>query len=332
MSLQFRKEAEFWDSMENKNVRCRLCPHSCLIVPDKTGLCGIRCNYDGKLFAIGYGEIVSYAVDPIEKKPLYHFYPGSQILSVGVNGCNFRCQFCQNWQVSQCKQKTQYISPEGLIDLALRQDSIGIAFTYTEPLIWYEYIMDCAPLAHEHNLKIVLVSNGFISTEAAEKLFPNVDAINIDLKSMDPEFYRKICGGTLEPVLDCIRIANKYTHVEITNLLIPTQNDSDTRIRELVGFIESVSPEIPVHFSAYYPQYKMSIPATDGSALIKAYTIAKESLKYVYLGNIMTETGKNTCCPNCSATLIIRKGYRISACGLNGKACAKCNEPINIIL
>lgn len=324
------KKAQFWHNEEDKTVRCELCPHHCLIKEGNHGLCRIRVNKDGTLSSTGYGEIVSCAIDPIEKKPLYHFYPGKNILSVGVNGCNLQCSFCQNWQVSQVDQPTEYVSPEELVELALQRHSFGIAFTYTEPLIWYEYILDCAPIAHEKGLKIVLVSNGYISPEPAKELIPHIDAANIDLKSMDDSFYRSICKGSLNPVLEFIKAAAPAVHVEITNLIIPTLNDSDDNIERLARFVASVNRDIPVHFSAYFPQYKMELPSTDSEILLKAYEIAKKYLNYVYLGNVRIDTGSDTTCPKCSNLLIKRSGYSTKVVGLNHNQCSKCNTEIAI--
>lgn len=324
--------AEFWDKKDAKTVQCHLCPHHCVIRDNQSGLCMIRTNRNGELIATGYGEVVSYAIDPIEKKPLYHFYPGTHILSVGVNGCNFRCEFCQNWQVSQKRQATRYISPEALVQLAVENGSIGIAFTYTEPLIWYEYIMDCAPRAHEAGLKIVLVSNGYIAKEAAQQLLSHIDAINIDLKSMDADFYKKFCGGTLEPVLQTIELAHQHTHVELTNLLITGCNDSYALIEKLIDFISKLDKNIPTHFSAYFPHYKMTAPPTGSEILENVYSMATERLGYVYLGNIITRDGRDTRCHNCGNLLIVRSGYSTQIVGLTQNLCSECTTEIPIII
>ncbi len=326
------KHALFWHKKDNTTVVCDLCPHHCRIKNGGHGLCRIRMNNDTTLYATGYGNIVSYAIDPIEKKPLYHFYPGKNILSVGVNGCNLTCKFCQNWQVSQCDQPTQYVSPDELIRMAIQYRSFGIAFTYTEPLIWYEYLIDCSTRARMEGLKIVLVTNGYICKEAAQELLPHIDALNIDLKSMNPEFYQNTCGGTLEPVVEFIKLADKQCHIEITNLIIPTLNDSSDDIESLAEFIASVNPHIPVHFSAYYPQYKMDIPSTPPDTLKNVYQTAKKYLNYVYLGNTTLNMGNNTFCPNCNNLMIQRTGYHTLITGLEKSACSQCGAEINIIM
>ncbi len=325
------KEAEFWHKEQNQSVRCDLCPHHCLIMDGKHGLCRVRVNRNGVLYSGEYGKVVSFAVDPIEKKPLYHFYPGSDILSVGVNGCNLMCKFCQNWQISQEKTATRYVSPQDMINLAKKYNSFAIAYTYTEPTIWYEYIMDCFVLAHENGIKNVLVTNGYLNKEPLMRLAPLTDAMNIDLKSMDDEFYRNICGGSLEPVLEFIEYSAKITHIELTNLIIPTLNDSDELLNKLVSWVASVNPEIPIHFSAYYPQYKMKIPPTSAETLERAYKIASKHLKYVYIGNLMTDYGSNTYCPKCNNLLIKRNGYKIDTTGLFADRCDKCKTEIPII-
>jgi len=323
--------AQFWIPEQNKTVRCLLCPNKCLIKDNQRGLCKIRINNDGVLYSDGYGKIVSYAIDPIEKKPLYHFYPSCNILSIGVNGCNLSCKFCQNWQVSQCKKTTQYLSPDELLTLAKNKNSFGIAYTYTEPLIWFEYLLDTCNISHENDIKNILVTNGYICKEPAEQLLPFIDAINIDLKSINPDFYKDVCGGQLEPVLDFIELASKSTHIEITNLLIPSLNDSDEEIHVLSKKIADINPEIPVHFSAYFPQYKMDIPPTPVETMKRAYNIATQYLHYVYLGNVNCELGKNTYCSECNNLLVKRVGYATHIVGLRNTRCKKCDFLVPII-
>ena len=274
------------DGSQKPFVKCLLCPHSCIIAPGKTGICRARKNIDGVLYAINYGECVSLCMDPIEKKPLYHFYPGSQILSTAPNSCNLVCPFCQNAEISQSNAPTQYISPEKLVDMAVSKNSVGIAYTYTEPFTWYEYLLDTAKLAHKQGLKNVIVTNGMINEKPLVELLPYIDAANIDLKSMDDGFYKNILHGELETVLNTIRITKKYWHIEITNLIVPNYNDSIELLTQLVDFVASIGIDTPLHFSRYFPHYKLTIPPTPIETLHLAYRIAKEKLQYVYLGNV----------------------------------------------
>lgn len=270
-------------------VRCLLCPHHCMINLGKSGRCNVRTNEDGQLKTINYGEITAIGLDPIEKKPLYHFYPGKNILSVGTFGCNFSCDFCQNYSIAQYKSKSQYLSPDQLIKMCVEADNnIGIAFTYNEPSIWYEYIYDTAKKLKENYLdfKIVLVTNGFIEQEPLEHLLPYIDAMNIDLKSFSQDYYHKICGGNLAPVLKTIERASKSCHVEVTTLLVSDLNDSKEDVEKIASFLGNIDKEIPLHLSRYFPNYKMDRPATDIDLMIDRRELAKQYLNYVYLGNV----------------------------------------------
>ncbi|MBI4722487.1 MAG: AmmeMemoRadiSam system radical SAM enzyme [Candidatus Stahlbacteria bacterium] len=279
-------EALYYDKLSEGIVKCLLCPHSCVIAPGKTGICRARKNIDSVLYAINYGECVSLSMDPIEKKPLNHFYPGSQILSTASNSCNLACPFCQNAKISQSNAPTQYIAPEELIDMAVRKKSIGIAYTYTEPFTWYEYVLDTARLAHKQGLKNVIVTNGMINEKPLIELLPYIDAANIDLKSMDAAFYKNILHGELEQVLNTIRITKKHWHIEITNLIVPNYNDSIELLTQLVDFVASIGIDTPLHFSRYFPHYKVVVPHTPIETLKEAYRIGKEKLHYVYIGNV----------------------------------------------
>ncbi len=323
--------ALFGDTKEGGVVVCRLCPAECRLTEGQSGICVSRFNQGGTLCTDNYGEAVTLAVDPIEKKPLYHFYPGSKILSTGPNCCNLGCTFCQNWLISKRKTTTKLLSPQQLVDTAVAEKSSAIAFTYSEPLVWYEYILDTAPIAQKAGFKVVLVSNGYINAEPLEKLLPYVDAFNIDLKGMNERFYLRICKGKLAPVLENIRrIANSPAHLEITNLIIPGENDSETDISELVLFVASISDRIPLHFSAYHPDYEMKHPPTPLSTLLRARQIALEKLKYVYIGNVTTDEGNSTNCPACGHLLIERKGYKVAISGLNNDRCARCGAETHI--
>jgi pyruvate formate lyase activating enzyme len=328
-----KKEALFWKKREDDRIECLLCPVGCVIAEGKIGVCMGRKNEDGTLYAINYGQVVSLAIDPIEKKPLYHFHPGTSILSTGPNGCNMSCQQCQNWNISQERSPTQFVSPEDLVNITIRENSKGIAYTYTEPLIWYEYIMDTAKIAKEKGLYNVLVTNGYINEEPLRELLPYVDAMNIDLKSMEDDFYKKICKGKLSPVLKTIELSHQSKiHIEITNLIIPTLNDSDEQIQKLVDFVASLSDRIPLHFSRYFPCYKMDIPSTPLDTLQKAFLLAKRKLKYVFVGNVHLPNTSNTHCADCKNLLIRRDCYHTSVLGIENSKCKNCGTTVDVVM
>ncbi len=278
------REAMFYCA-EGENLRCNLCPRACLIQEGKTGYCRARKAIQGKLYAINYGETVSLALDPIEKKPLYQFHPHTMILSLGPNSCNLACSFCQNWEISQKECPTRYLSIEELGRLVMEQELPQVAFTYSEPTMWYEYIHDFA-LAYP-DIDIVLVTNGFLNPKPWDMLLPWISAMNIDLKSMRNEFYQKQCNASLAPVLRNIRAAHAAgVHVELTNLLIPGLNDSEQELRELADFIADIDAFIPLHISAYRPCYKLNQPATTAKQIEMACDIASPRLRNVYAGNV----------------------------------------------
>ncbi len=326
------KAAAYFEKVGVEKVKCNLCPAECLLEFGQRGICQSRFNQDGKLVTDNYGELVTLAIDPIEKKPLYHFYPASEILSTGPNGCNLKCINCQNWTISQTKIRTNFLTPEGLMEETKKTNSIGIAFTYTEPVIWYEYIMDCAPLLKKAGLKTVLVSNGYINPEPLDDMLEYIDAINIDLKGICPEFYKKVCKGKLDPVLDTIkRVADSKSHLEITNLIIPTLNDSENDMIKLFDFIASLSDMIPLHLSAYHPDHKLNIPRTPVETLLRARNLAQERLKYVFIGNANIADASDSFCPNCNNKLIERTGFSTNIIGLNDTICSDCNTESGII-
>jgi pyruvate formate lyase activating enzyme len=283
------KQAKYYDKTDGETVVCRLCPHGCRLKPGQTGICLARQNVNGELYSLNYGRVTALALDPIEKKPLKRFHPGSAILSAGSFGCNFKCSFCQNWRISQSEQPGHDVTPGELVDAALKAvgaGNIGLAYTYNEPSIWYEFVYDCAVAAHEKGLKNVLVTNGYIRTEPMEALLPYVDAMNIDLKSMDPGFYRRQCKGELGPVLDTIRLCAQNCHAELTTLLIPGENDSKEEVRALSEWVASVSPKLPLHLTRYHPDYRMETPQMERERLFELADIARERLEYVYCGNV----------------------------------------------
>jgi len=282
------KEALYYEKMDGKRVQCHLCPYNCVIPPEARGACGIRINKEGTLYSEVYGKTTSIALDPIEKKPLYHYHSGEYILSVGTKGCNFHCSFCQNWHISQdLDVATHDTTSEEIIKKAKEVGSFGIAYTYNEPFIWYEFVLDTARLAKKNGLENVLVTNGYVNMEPLQGILPYIDAMNIDLKSFDDDFYIKICRGRLMPVLDVIKASAKICHIELTNLIIPTLNDSKKTIEAMVDWIyDNLGPEVPLHLSRYFPCYKMSLPPTPVDTMEMAERIAKEKLRHVYLGNI----------------------------------------------
>lgn len=282
------KDAMFWEKRGEK-VRCLLCPHNCVIGEGQYGLCSVRTNMKGTLKTINYGEVTAAALDPIEKKPLHHFYPGSYIFSVGTFGCNFSCGFCQNYTIAHYRAKSIYISPEELEKKCSSIDgSIGIAFTYNEPLIWYEYVYDTAKFIKENHkdFKVVLVTNGYIEKEPLFQLLPYVDAMNIDLKSFSEDTYKKICGGELKNVLRTIETCYDKCHIEITTLLVSGVNDSLGEVEDIASFLASLDKNIPLHLTRYFPNYKFINPPTDIDFMKKAKEVASKYLNNVRLGNV----------------------------------------------
>jgi pyruvate formate lyase activating enzyme len=328
------KEALFYEKA-NRRTDCKLCPHLCHIPPGASGVCRVRKNVEGVLYASNYADCASLALDPIEKKPLYHFYPGSTILSVGARGCNLKCAFCQNWELAHGDFVGRSVEPESLVNLALECQSrgcIGIAFTYSEPLMWYEFVYETAKLAHEAQLKSVLVTNGFINELPLLQMLPYIDALNIDLKSYTQEFYMKYCKGSLEHVLRTIRLASEVCHVELTTLLIPGLNDSPHEINSLVDWIASVDTRIPLHFSRYFPNYQMELPPTPLDTLRLAQEIALKRLDFVYLGNVRDVHASTTYCPNCGLTAITRDGQYPEIGGAVDGRCRDCGVSLNLVL
>jgi len=325
------KEAMYWQR-HNGKAKCLLCPHGCIIAQGKRGSCQVRENRDGILYTLNYGRATSISMDPVEKKPLYHFHPGSTILSMGTIGCNFHCDFCQNWSISQnVDTPSEEITPEDAVKIAGRYGSYGICYTYNEPFIWFEFVLETARLAKKNSLKNVLVTNGFVNEQPLAEILPYIDAANIDLKAFDQEFYKKICRGRLEPVLKTIKTMYGKAHIELTNLVIPTLNDSPEKISALVDWVAGVGVDIPLHFSRYYPCYKMDIPPTPVSTLKIAREIALKKLKYVYIGNVWDPESDATYCPSCKKPVISRSGYNITAYRIRDGKCGYCGEKIDLV-
>jgi len=283
------KIAKHWFK-ENGLTRCLLCPHECLIIEGNTGLCRARKNIGGELFSLSYSKLTCVNLDPIEKKPLMHFYPGSKIMSFGSFGCNFRSSFCLNWEISQSDDSVlplQDLLPEEASKLALTQNSIGAAYTYNEPLINFEWVLETAQKVKNKNGKNVLVTNGYANSQPLDDILGYIDAANIDVKAFTESFYRKHCGGSLTKVIMAVeKFAQRSVHIEITNLLIPGENDSVEEISRLVDWLSGINSEIPLHFSRYFPNYKLDINPTTIDTLQRAYDIASKKLKYVCLGNV----------------------------------------------
>lgn len=339
MSEPVKKLAKFWEKLPDEKVRCTLCPRKCVIAEGEVGFCKARRNVDGQLYSLVYGSIVSTAVDPIEKKPLYHFWPGSGVFSIAVPGCNFRCLHCQNWSISQIGVEDavcEEVSPEYVIELTKRYGCRGIATTYTEPVLATEFAIDVGKLAQREGLYNVYVTNGYISLEVLEELGPYLDGANVDVKAFSDRFYRKICGvPSIRPTLDtCEWLVEHGKHLEVTYLVIPRENDSSEEIREFCKWIgDKLGPEVPTHFSRFYPHYKMTDrEPTPVQTLERALAIAKEEgLHYVYIGNVPGHPSDNTRCPSCGELLIERHGFSITRYELEGKRCPKCGREINVV-
>lgn len=328
------KEAMLYKKAQDFKVECFLCAHNCKIANKKFGLCGVRQNKDGKLYTHVYGEVIASHTDPIEKKPLYHFLPGSAAYSIATIGCNFKCGFCQNWQISQLKAGGNTnggyeLKPEDVVREAKKFKAKSISYTYTEPTVFFEYAYDTARLAKEQNIYNSFVTNGFMTQEALKTILPFLDAANVDLKFFNDDSYKKICQGRLQPVLDSIKfMKDSGIWVEITTLIVPGLNDSEDELRKITEFIASVSKDIPWHISRFHPDYKYTdFSATDITTMHKAKRIAEDSgLRYVYLGNI--DEDSDTVCYSCGAMLVKRSGYFIQKNQLKDGKCARCGAEI----
>ncbi len=336
------KIADFYESKEEKKVLCRLCPHNCLINPGKSGICGARKNNDGVLYSLNYGVISGLSFDPIEKKPLYHYYPSSEILSIGTVGCNMHCPFCQNHHISRFfddqNRSIDDTSKPGDILSALEgrrkkgPENVfsGAAYTYSEPLVWFEFVMETASLLKERNYKNVLVTNGFISRGPLAELLPLTDAANIDLKAFTEEHYRRL-GGRLKPVLDSIGAFKKAgVHIELTTLVVTGLNDNLDELENLVKWIAELDKSIPYHISRYFPQYRYNERATDIQFMNRAKEMADGYLDYVYTGNIHGESG--SACPQCKNVLVKREGYYTKITGIKDGHCSVCGRKADFIL
>jgi pyruvate formate lyase activating enzyme len=328
-------EARWWELEADGRVHCFLCPRHCRLRDGQAGFCFIRINEHGKLYSLGYGAPAALQVDPIEKKPLNHFLPGTRVFSMGTAGCNMGCFFCQNWDISKSHQdqvNSQHVSPEDVPLLAQKYGCESIAFTYNEPTIWGEYVIDICKAAKRAGLKTVMVTNGYITREAFHDIYDHVDAANVDLKAFTEKFYGKITLTHLEPVLETLQWLKSETKVwvEITNLMIPTLNDDPAETRKLAEWIGSnLGPDVPLHFTAFHPDFKLQDkPKTPAETLHRARAIAREvGLHYVYEGNIFSDGG-NTSCPECGAVLIRRSWHEVLENRLRDGKCGECGERI----
>lgn len=335
------KEAYLYKKLRDDKIQCLNCAHKCVLSPGQTGICGVRKNIDGKLYVLNYGKIIALNVDPIEKKPFFHFLPGTFSLSLASVGCNFRCLNCQNWEISQVprlfgKIEGKDMKPEEIVRIAKENNLPSISYTYTEPTIFLDFAYDTAKLAKKEGIKNVWVSNGFLSKEAFDFISPYLDAVNIDLKGFSEEFYQKYTGGRLEPVLETLkRFKKKKIWLEVTTLVIPTLNDSDNTLRSIAKFIkEGLGPNTPWHVTQFSPilSWKLKdIPETPVETLKRAWETGKEvGLKYVYTGNVPGLETESTFCPKCGTLVIERVGYSIRRFDKKGH-CPKCGEKIDII-
>ena len=327
------REAMYWEKADGGRVHCLLCPHGCRIAESQLGLCRVRQNVEGSLRSLNYGRVSSVHWDPIEKKPLFHLHPGSLILSLGTIGCNLACSFCQNWTISQEQAGTQRMPPEQAVRLALSEaGNIGISYTYNEPFIWYEFVIEAAQLAKEAGLKNVLVTNGYVNEDPLRQMLPYVDAMNVDIKAMSDSFYRELCRARAEPPRRTVEIAKEAgCLVEVTNLVIPDWNDSEEALTSFIDWAAGVDPEMPVHFSRYHPDYKLTEPPTPAETLLRARDLAREKLRYVYLGNLWGGNGEDTLCPGCGKVVVARRGFTVSRVSVRNGQCEFCGDPVPIV-
>lgn len=336
------KQAYLYKKLKSKKVQCQNCAHYCVILPEKRGICGVRENQEGKLYSLVYGKACAFHIDPIEKKPFFHFLPGSQSLSIATVGCQFSCKNCQNYDISQGPKPDkpiwgEEISPEEIVEMAKKYNVPSISYTYTDPVVFSEYALDTMKLAKKADLKNNWVSGGFWSKELFDLIYPYLDAVNVDLKSFSDEFYIRYCRGRLEPVLDTLKkLKEKKIWIEITTLIIPTLNDNEKTFRNIAKFIKNeLGPETPWHVSQFSGaiSWKLQhLPDTPVETLEKAYKIGKETgLKYVYTGNIPGLPSEDTYCPRCGFLAINRTGYFIKRYDEKDK-CSRCGEDLNLIL
>lgn len=333
-----KREASFWNIIKDNKIQCNLCSHNCKIGESQGGICGVRRNENGKLYTLIYGSCSSLTADPIEKKPLYHFYPGTNAFSMGTVGCNFKCDHCQNYSISTADSNSHYmreLKPEQVVELAKERSCQGVSYTYNEPTIWHEFCYDSAKLVKKAGLYTCYVTNGYITEDALKDISPYLDAMNIDVKAFNDDFYKKVCKARLAPVLKTCELAKELgIHIELTYLVIPSLNDSIDEVKNFCNWIvEKLGNDIPVHFSRFHPDHNLTnIPATPMETLLKIYDVAKEiGVLYPYLGNVAPGDYENTLCPKCRTVCIERKGYSIDKTGFVHGKCVKCGQILPII-
>jgi pyruvate formate lyase activating enzyme len=330
------KEASFYEKLKNSLAQCRLCPRECVIQPGKRGYCRVRENRQGTLYSLSYGQPVAIHIDPIEKKPLFHYLPGSKALSLATVGCNMNCGFCQNWEIAQARPEdavSEYLSPNDLVNYVAQTGSPVIAYTYTEPTVFFEYMLETAKFARARGIKNVIHSNGYINEAPLRELIPYLDAANIDLKGFSEDYYKRVCEGGLEPVLRSLKLLKSGgVHVEITNLVISGYNDDPKNVREMCRWIvANLGADTPVHFSRFFPMYKfLSLIPTPPKVLDNIRSIAMdEGLLYVYIGNLVGHESENTFCPKCRKAVVERSGYVVNKVAIEHGVCAFCGEKIS---
>lgn len=334
---QHHSPARYWESLEETLIQCNVCPRYCKLRTGKRGFCFVRQNIDNKLVLTTYGKSSGFCIDPIEKKPLNHFYPGTSVLSFGTAGCNLGCRFCQNWDISKAQEMDKLMdsaSPEKIAKVAKKLNCHSVAFTYNDPVIFLEYAVDIAKECKRNGIKTVAVSAGYITKEARNEFYSVMDATNIDLKAFTQTFYKKLCFANLEPILDTLIYLKNETNVwfEITNLIIPNQNDAIDELKQMCNWVlENLGPHIPIHFSAFHPDFKMlDTPPTPPETLINARQIALDlGLKYVYTGNVHHVEGDTTFCSSCNTPIIERDWYEIGTFKLKNGSCPKCKTPLH---
>ncbi|MEZ4223370.1 MAG: AmmeMemoRadiSam system radical SAM enzyme [Polyangiaceae bacterium] len=323
-------------AVDEGRVQCDLCPRFCRLHEGQRAFCFVRQNVGGEIYLTSYGRATGFCIDPIEKKPLNHFYPGSSVLSFGTAGCNLGCKFCQNWDTTKAREierMSDAATPEQVAEAAQRHGAHSVAFTYNDPVIFAEYAIDSAKACHERGVKTVAVTAGYVTPEARKDFFEHIDAVNVDLKAFDPDFYRKLCYADIEPVLDTLRYLRHETKVwfEVTTLLIPGHNDDESQLkRQLDWYLENLGPDVPLHFSAFHPDFRMlDVPATPPETCRWARRIALDhGIRYVYSGNINDAAGQSTYCPGCDARVIERDWYDIGDYSLRGNECVKCGTAL----